>query len=152
MPRWYYWIDFVLYPILVIILLITIDFNYARWIGLAFGVLLWTLIEYLTNRVLLHSFVYVREHMRHHTNPKEYVEVPFWIGPVVFGAMYFPLPLSVFCGVILGYSIYIVVHHLSHHSSLVLPWHITHHIFPQYNYGVSTPLWDFLLHTYKQRS
>lgn len=136
------------------------------------GFLLFTLIEYLTHRYFFHmvTSTTLREKLQyafhgvHHDYPKDksrlampplasvtisivlFLILEWVMGSYVFGF----LP-----GFVLGYSAYLVVHHLVHaypppNNFLKVLWinHSIHHYRDHTNaYGVSSPLWDYIFGT-----
>jgi sterol desaturase/sphingolipid hydroxylase (fatty acid hydroxylase superfamily) len=59
----------------------------------------------------------------------------------------------------LGYVIYCITHHGSHRWAYRGGWlkkmkrhHLLHHAHPQYNWGFTTPLWDYVFATHYDRA
>ena len=143
---------------------------------LAFGgiaLLVWSFFEYLTHRFFLHPpevfrrldhFAYFA-HGKHHDEPDHpvFALVPPLNAAMVLlpllGIFYFVVPadaFGVFVGFFLiGYLIYEYVHYALHHGDpktrtgkYLRKHHLTHHAHGRAgNFGVSTPLWDFILRT-----
>ncbi|WP_428506683.1 sterol desaturase family protein [Roseateles sp.] len=124
------------------------------------GLALWSLIEYLTHRFVLHGIQpFQGWHTEHHVHPREHLGLPTWLSLALFTALvYLPLramlgaasagPLMI--GVLAGYLIYSMAHHASHHwpargmwMERRKRWHALHHQSGQARcYGVSTTFWD----------
>src|SRR6185312_7394187 len=96
-----YYSDFVVYPVVIAMLAAmgihnTGENGALAWIAAAFASLvLWTLIEYLMHRFVLHHIPYIKEmHDRHHVEERESVGTPTWLS---LGAhaliVFFPLLL-----------------------------------------------------------
>jgi sterol desaturase/sphingolipid hydroxylase (fatty acid hydroxylase superfamily) len=162
-----YYSDFVVYPVVIAMLAAIGTHDIGKdgalaWIAVVFACVgLWTLIEYLMHRFVLHHIPYIREmHDRHHVEERESVGTPTWLS---LGAhaliVFFPLLLvsnlaaasAVTCGLMLGYLWYISVHHILHH------WHpghpgyfytlkrrhaLHHHVDETINFGVTSAFWD----------
>src|SRR3954463_14999706 len=138
----------------------------------ALGLVIWTLVEYAMHRYLfhyeprsrwgkrLHFFV----HGAHHDYPQDasrLVAPPAFSIPaasvfyllflVVFGRLA-PAP---FAGFIFGYVCYDMIHYATHHFSMkrgvglwLKQYHLRHHYKDDARgYGVSNPLWDYVLGT-----
>jgi hypothetical protein len=78
------------------------------------GIVVWTFVEYVVHRFVLHDFVPTR-HGMHHANPDGPVLTIFW---------------QIWACFALVYLIALLKHHKNHHR------------FASRNYGVSTTLWD----------
>ena len=146
------------------------------WQTIAIGVialLVWSLFEYVTHRFLLHPPAKFRRmdrwayfaHGKHHDEPDHpvFALVPPLNAMIVLIPLlvifYLVVPahaLAVFVGFFLvGYLAYEYVHLALHHASpktrlgcYFRRHHLTHHAHGREgNFGVSTPLWDFLLGT-----
>lgn len=125
------------------------------------GLAVWTLVEYVTHRFILHEVRYVAEmHEMHHEDPTGFVGTPTWLslGMICCGAL---LPLwwetglglasGVTAGMMVGYVWYVGVHHVVHHWRIgpdgylyrLKRRHALHHHARQpCNFGVSTGFWD----------
>jgi dihydroceramide fatty acyl 2-hydroxylase len=133
------------------------------------GFLSWTLVEFLLHRYVYHlwtSFL-TEGHDLHHKSPRALIGVPWYLTTIALIAVFelAALPLRAsstgvvmgFCW--LGYILYCVAHHGSHHWSFKNPWlkkmkrhHLLHHAHPEYNWGFTTPLWDHLFGTHYDRA
>lgn len=138
------------------------------------GAFIWTFVEYLVHRFLLHSkpertllkkfqFYMHGEHHLHPTDPKRFL-VPLFVSLPASTLSYvgFKLIFSsyadpIFAGYILGYILYDFVHYSVHYfrcQSRIGKWfkqyHFRHHFKENDRYfGVSNPLWDYVLFTAK---
>jgi sterol desaturase/sphingolipid hydroxylase (fatty acid hydroxylase superfamily) len=138
----------------------------------AFGVLIWTLLEYIIHRYIFHYEPKTRwgkqlhfiVHSVHHDYPNDAsrlvmppsVSVPlavvFWVVfALIFGR--FAPPIS--AGFAFGYVCYDSIHYATHHFAMqnriglwLKQYHLRHHFKDdQAGYGVSSPLWDYVFGT-----
>jgi sterol desaturase/sphingolipid hydroxylase (fatty acid hydroxylase superfamily) len=142
----------------------------AAFVGIAVtGFVSWTLAEFLLHRYIYHlwtSFL-TEGHALHHKSPRALIGVPWYLTTIivvlVFELVALPLRASstgVFMGFCwLGYILYCVAHHGSHHWSFKSGWlkkmkrhHLLHHAHPEYNWGFTTPLWDHVFGTHYDRA
>ena len=128
-----YYSDFVVYPV-VIVGLTAVGVTGATWTdrvawlcaGVA-GFLLWTLLEYVLHRSVLHRKTYFAPmHGQHHAAPLAYIGTPPWISVVVLSACFlapvwwwlgFGIADGLTVGVMVGYWWYGLVHHVIHHHA-----------------------------------
>ncbi len=137
----------------------------------------WTLSEYLLHRYLFHfpaksnfgkRFVFLF-HGLHHDEPNDPTRlvmppVPAFLFISLFYFLFkaiIPMTyLHVFMGFFLiGYLCYDYIHYATHHfpmkskvGKFLKRHHISHHNrFHDAKYGVSTPLWDYILGTYSSK-
>ena len=139
----------------------------------AFGVALWTLVEYFLHRVLFHLDYYLPEnrvaitlhflmHGVHHYLPMDRMRLVmppamciilttplYFLCHFVFRS-YYP-SLSIFCGAQFGYILYDLTHYFIHHKQLpkfmklIKIWHLDHHYRDfQRGFGVTSPFWDYV--------
>jgi sterol desaturase/sphingolipid hydroxylase (fatty acid hydroxylase superfamily) len=167
-----YYADFVIYPI-VVVALSAAYFTFAYdghplvWLVAALiGAALWTLVEYIIHRFILHHFVYFRDlHAEHHLTPKELIDTPILISFsfLLVGVLLPPWWLFGFgpaagftAGMTLGYLTYATMHHAMHHWQIphdtylyrAKRWHAQHHASnDEGNYGVSSIFWDYVFGT-----
>jgi sterol desaturase/sphingolipid hydroxylase (fatty acid hydroxylase superfamily) len=134
----------------------------------AVGLVSWTLSEWLLHRYVYHlweSFL-SEGHALHHKTPRALIGVPWYLTTVaiilVFRGLtlFLPAPQT---GVVmgfnwLGYILYCVAHHGSHHWAFKAGWlkrmkrhHLIHHAYPAYNWGFTTALWDHVFGTHYDR-
>lgn len=128
------------------------------------GLFIFSFIEYFFHRWLFHEWVEImmRGHQEHHENPLGYDSLPFFVASLVYLTITFLLqlvmPLGYAClvasAIALGYIIYGLTHYALHRFRFsnvfvkkLVAHHQIHHYHPEYNYGVTSPLWDILLHT-----
>lgn len=173
LSKFSYYSDFVVYPITVIALT-AVNFRQFTWHGgggwlaacLA-GLVLWTLLEYVLHRIALHRMpVFSPMHSLHHGEPLAFIGTPSWVSVTVWlGAILLPfwwwvgfnMANGLTVGVMLGYWWYGYVHHVIHHHARnassayfneLRAWHMRHHHSPKRgNFGVTTPLWDYVFGT-----
>lgn len=136
----------------------------ALWLLL--GLFVFSFIEYAFHRWLFHGMVPLFEqgHTLHHEKPLGYDSLPFFFPPAVVlllaVALAQVLPAAtalLLAGAIaLGYALYGFSHLVIHRRGrfkhpLARKWaaaHHVHHHHPDKNYGVTSPLWDFILGTW----
>ena len=137
-----------------------------------FGVATWTLVEYLLHRFVFHfvprsrlgvALAYLA-HGVHHAYPRDpdrlvlplVVSVPvgtalFVVGSLAFGRYAWPF----LGGFALGYLAYDLIHHHVHRHDpargafrWLRRYHLRHHYAaPDRQFGVSTPVWDYVFRT-----
>jgi 4-hydroxysphinganine ceramide fatty acyl 2-hydroxylase len=147
--------------------------NVASAIGLFMvGLILWTLMEYMAHRYVFHmetdtplkAELQYKFHGAHHHYPKDKdrLAMPpiisllvasflFFVFKLLFGTLVFGL----LAGLLFGYAMYLLVHYVVHAYApppnfLKILWvnHSIHHYKDQDRaFGVSSPLWDWLLGT-----
>jgi sterol desaturase/sphingolipid hydroxylase (fatty acid hydroxylase superfamily) len=140
----------------------------GKWlIGLFAGAAIWTLLEYLLHRFVLHRLPWLSGmHAVHHASPRAFVGTPTWLSlTVLFCAIFLPawwgfsinVASGVLAGVMAGFLWYGILHHVIHHrrprilasrSSAAAQRHLRHHCRDQCgNFGVTTELWDYVFGT-----
>jgi sterol desaturase/sphingolipid hydroxylase (fatty acid hydroxylase superfamily) len=140
------------------------------------GVLLWTLLEYLLHRFLFHKtpprsfatkkFLFLL-HGYHHEFPNHKTRLvapplmSWLIGGLIALLCYLilgsPYWLVVFAGITSGYVAYDWIHYYTHHfrprtrlGRFIKRHHLRHHYkHPDANFGISSPLWDFVFGTFR---
>lgn len=141
------------------------------------GLFVWTFTEYILHRFVFHyqpSSVWGKRlhfllHGVHHDYPNDSMRLV--MPPVVslpLAALFYGLFLAVmgshlvpsfFAGFLVGYLCYDMIHYATHHAPMKGPvtlllkhHHMKHHYqTDESNYGVSSPLWDFVFGTYLER-
>jgi sterol desaturase/sphingolipid hydroxylase (fatty acid hydroxylase superfamily) len=144
----------------------------AKWLG-AFivGAAAWTLLEYLVHRLVLHRLsTFSPMHVAHHDSPRAYIGTPTWLSLGIIWLVFF-LPAwrgfslnvasGLTAGVMIGFLWYGILHHAIHHRRprFLASWvagaaqrHRRHHYSGQPgNFGVTTPLWDYVFGTVVRR-
>ena len=128
------------------------------------GMFSWSFLEYVFHRWLFHSGIptLTESHDRHHDHPTGTDAVPFFIPPLVALGLFTLLSLLLtrsnallfVGGAGFFYMLYGQSHHIIHHTRFRHPmlrrWAAHHHIHHHHqhtNFGVTTPLWDYLLGT-----
>jgi sterol desaturase/sphingolipid hydroxylase (fatty acid hydroxylase superfamily) len=131
------------------------------WIVALFaGIGAWTLVEYAVHRWLYHRVPFFEKfHDAHHADPRALIGTPSFVSiAIVLGVFLLPLlPAGLVAasgfasGALLGYTAYMLVHHLSHHmgsrTGTLLYQARLRHLAHHYrgtpgNYGVTTSFWD----------
>ena len=141
------------------------------------GLVVWSFTEYILHRFIFHFVprsgwgkqIHFMFHGVHHDYPNDstrlvmppIVSIPlstlfYFLFRDVLGPAYLP---PFFAGFILGYLAYDLSHYAFHHFSLhgrislyLKQQHMRHHYMdPDGNYGVSSPLWDFVFGTYMRK-
>jgi 4-hydroxysphinganine ceramide fatty acyl 2-hydroxylase len=146
---------------------------------IAVGLLVWTLIEYLLHRFLLHYrpqaptllAVVEKLHLGHHRDPRDEakITVPVFASlPIACGLLALFRLISgsgetaalLLVGSIAGYLYYELVHFCIHCGVRRGRWlrrqrvnHFFHHFKDQHRcFGVTTPLWDLVMSTHRVKS
>ncbi|AKQ46730.1 fatty acid hydroxylase [Rufibacter radiotolerans] len=141
------------------------------------GWLIFSLVEYLAHRFIFHMEptndlkrnIQYTFHGNHHDYPKDKTRLAmppivslflasffFFVFKLAFGSMVFGLV----AGFLFGYALYLFVHYAVHAyappknflKTLWIHHSIHHYKDPERAYGVSSPLWDWLLGTMPQKS
>lgn len=167
-----FFLDFIVYPILIVACLIVAFGNdsYGQWLEslalVVFGYGFWTLAEYLVHRFVLHHVpMFSAVHNAHHDAPRELIGTPTVLSVAVFFCSAF-LPVAEFYGVrpagawlaglLSGYLSYAAIHYAVHHlgsggyglvKRLKRQHGVHHHRNGNCNFGVTTSLWDRLFGT-----
>lgn len=154
----FFYFDFVLFPILAIVLILSGEQTSYFWGQVIGGAVLFTFAEYWAHRSFLHGLFYHGQHEHHHLHPADYVVFPIWYTPLIFFLFWFVFPLGIFTGLVIGYCWFLTWHHVLHHFDLTqwplvkkyALWHLAHHHNPKCNYGITVPIWDLLFRTYRK--
>ncbi len=163
--------DFYIYPTLAAAL---VGVAYAaapsQWsascIAVLIGASVWTLVEYLLHRFVLHRVPWIKEqHEAHHNSHKELIGTPTWLSlTLTLASVLLPATLltnlalgsGFTAGFMLGYLWYVAVHYGTHHwsaksgslfSRLQRRHAVHHHYDVMGNFGVSSGLWDYVFLT-----
>ena len=172
LSRGAFFADFYAYPAAAAILITAaVASSPGRWMAtvaaVAAGLVLWSLVEYLLHRYVLHHVKWVKDqHDVHHGDQKALVGTPTWFSLLVFAA-FVTLPtllattletaLALTGGMMLGYLWYVTAHYGMHHwrikSSSYLGGlrrhHALHHHFEDLgNFGVTSRFWDRVFRTH----
>jgi sterol desaturase/sphingolipid hydroxylase (fatty acid hydroxylase superfamily) len=144
---------------------------------LVLGLVVWSYTEYVLHRFIFHFIpksewgkqIHFMFHGVHHDYPNDstrlvmppVVSIPlalffYFLFRNLLGAHYVP---PFFAGFILGYLSYDLTHYAVHHFRLhgrislyLKQHHMRHHYMdPDGNYGVSSPMWDFVFGTYMSK-
>jgi len=168
-----YYADFAIYALVVAALAGIAESNpegpaRLRWLEVFLGgAILWTLVEYLLHRFVLHRWrAFTTMHALHHAAPRDFIGTPTWITLGTLWLVFF-LPewrlwsfnaaSGLVAGVMTGFLWYGMLHHIIHHGrpraiALLLTRsayrHRQHHYSGRYgNFGVTTAIWDHLFGT-----
>ena len=143
-----------------------------------FGWWIWSLTEYTIHRFVFHfepkngwqQKVHFIIHGVHHDYPNDtrrlvmppVVSIPlallfYGVFSIIFGSHYLP---PFFAGFLFGYIVYDTTHYAIHHFRLsgkiglyLRQRHLRHHyVEPDYSFGISLPLWDFVFGTLRRRN
>ncbi len=140
---------------------------------LASGFLVWTLFEYLLHRFIFHwepenkigKYMHFLFHGIHHDYPRDSkrLVMPPTVGIIAAALLYFLFGRIMphywlngfFSGFMIGYLCYDMAHFAIHHFNFKSRWFIelrNNHFMHHYNdhtsnFGVSSPLWDYILMT-----
>ncbi|MBS0194399.1 MAG: sterol desaturase family protein [Proteobacteria bacterium] len=131
------------------------------------GLLVFTFVEYVFHRWIFHGDVtleaFRKGHANHHVDPLVDAALPFFLPPAIVllmvGVFALAMPVgyaTLLAGTIaLGYACYDWSHYIIHVRRFRHPWlrrwagaHHVHHFHPDYNFGVTTLLWDYVLGTH----
>lgn len=128
------------------------------------GLFLFSFMEYVFHRWVFHGPLQpmAHGHASHHADPRGYDSLPFFLPALVLFCvvalctLLAPAPdvWLLASGIAFGYVAYGLAHFMIHHrrfrSARLRRWAARHHIHhhnPEYNFGVTTSLWDVLLAT-----
>lgn len=130
------------------------------------GLLLFSFIEYVFHRWIFHGDrtldAFRKGHGNHHVDPLVDAALPFFLPPVIVLLLTALMALAMPWGyaalligtVAFGYACYDWSHYIIHirrfRQPLLRDWaafHHIHHHHPETNFGVTSPLWDYLLGT-----
>lgn len=122
------------------------------------GFVLWTLIEYLFHRFILHRKTdnYLLHDRAHHRKPTHRPsEKPFLVAGIglLMASVYVGLWFGI--GFSIGILTYVTVHYLSHRNATpraLLYHHQYHHLVNAHKcFGVTSPFWDHVFRTHYPR-
>jgi len=166
-----YYADFVVYPVVIAALA-----AYALWrapaawylliIAFLSGVAIWTLVEYVLHRFVLHHVPYIKDmHDAHHEDQLALIGTPIWISLAIMVVVVlvplslmteFHIAIGLACGLMFGHFWYGGVHHILHHWKIepgtlafrLKRRHMLHHHFDEMgNFGVTSGFWDVVFGT-----
>ena len=157
LTRFTYFVDFLTTPALMAVSLLLGEWSIALFV---LGALLWSLLEYGLHRFSFHRH-FRKDHWAHHVNPQDYIGISgLWIsmllGLLATVAYHFH-GAALFSGFACGYWWYLCIHYCIHQPGNMLCWlfptlvrnHEKHHQRGvEKNFGVTSPLWDYVLGTY----
>ena len=167
--------DFAFYALLISAMaaLLVVDTSRGQWPLLCawslLGVLLWTLMEYLLHRFLLHQVQpFRRWHLEHHERPGALIATPTTVTAVLFLILVFlpaqqaldlPCGTALTGGILIGFLGFSIAHHAVHHWRGQGAWFrrrktlhaLHHHGSEAQNFGVTTDVWDRVFGTLSTR-
>jgi dihydroceramide fatty acyl 2-hydroxylase len=168
---WSYFLDFALVPISACALIVFAGRGVGS-LGISVaalaGVAAWTLVEYWIHRLVFHGPTpFEPMHQLHHALPKDMIGLASWATFAGFAAIW--LVAAIVCGrhagaaftagLMLGYLAYCAIHVRMHHHrrgdrlsryiAVMNAHHAGHHRGGQGNFGVTSPVWDFVFGTYR---
>lgn len=134
----------------------------------ALGFLGFSFTEYCFHRWIFHTRIplFADGHHKHHEDPLGYDALPFFLPALLSlgltGLFSLVLPESFACFMMaattFGYVVYglshFIIHHVRFRNRMLMRWAAVHHIHHHHadrNYGVTTPLWDYILNTRYKR-
>ena len=171
-------------PIVVYVPLLAILFYFgaveigilSAVVSFLFGILLWSLTEYVIHRWAFHyepkseigKKAHFLVHGIHHDYPRDatrlvmplLVSVPLAIMfYLLFDFLFGNYCFNIFSGFIFGYVSYDSIHYATHHmdfkgkiGKFLKTYHLRHHYADEHTaYGVSNPLWDYVFGTVPQQ-
>ncbi|OYU38482.1 MAG: fatty acid hydroxylase [Pseudorhodobacter sp. PARRP1] len=172
MPPWAFFLDFLIYPPLILLcvgLAVAEDAGFAVVPFAVLGLLGWSLAEYLIHRFAFHHAPLLQPvHLAHHAAPRDLHGTPTVVTVAAFyGLVYWPLrgalppdaAAAVMAGVLTGYLAYVALHYVVHHHGSggrvwlrrLIRLHAVHHHDAAHNFGVTSPLWDWVFGTLARR-
>ncbi len=156
LSAWGYFLDFALVPLAVGLLLTDgVD------VGMVLlGIAAWTLAEYWIHRIVFHGKTpFEPMHQMHHALPKDMIGVASYGTFAGFVIVWLIAGSSLCAGFMLGYLTYCAIHVRMHHGdrsrfsryvAFMFNHHAGHHRGGSGNFGVSSPIWDFVFQTYRK--
>ncbi len=171
-----FFLDFFVYPPIIVASVVWglyLNQNYHAWFAVSmipFGLLTWTFAEYVIHRFVFHRVPIIQQmHQAHHNETLALIGTPTLLSCVAL-LFFVLLPLSyllgtslallVFSGFMFGFLSYNFVHYAVHHLSSggyhfmkKLKWqhNVHHHGSSDFNFGVTTALWDHVFRTYSSK-
>jgi sterol desaturase/sphingolipid hydroxylase (fatty acid hydroxylase superfamily) len=166
-----YYADFILYAaiLLALVSLTLRGSRSAQLIGLGAAIVAagsWTLVEYLLHRFVFHRIPLIADlHHAHHAAPRAYLGTPTWVSFLILSGLFLAIwrlstlniAFGAISGLITGWLWYGLVHHVIHYRrprrlAVALRGsshrHLLHHsLHGAGNYGVTTPVWDYVFGT-----
>ncbi len=136
-----------------------------EWLAIALlavgGVIVWSFLEYVLHRFVLHGIEPFRSmHAEHHDRPRALIGTPTLFSAGLFAALVFAPAIGILelwegtglaLGVVAGYVAYGWTHHAVHHWRPSTQWlkrrkrlHAMHHRDRNRHYGVTTSFWDWV--------
>jgi dihydroceramide fatty acyl 2-hydroxylase len=164
-----YWFTFVSDPLTIVCFILWDVFvlrSNAAASALSFGagILCWTFIEYSFHRWVYHEGQTPAHtgHNIHHQSPETLIAMPWFVVTAVFSASWYFLGyllqirfvMSAVAGLLSGFVLYGAFHHILHRFNFknrryrqLRAHHFVHHQNPNANFGVTSPVWDYVFGT-----
>jgi sterol desaturase/sphingolipid hydroxylase (fatty acid hydroxylase superfamily) len=166
-----YYADFIIYAAILLALVLRAlrgsRSDQLIWLGAAIVAAgSWTLVEYLLHRFVFHRIPLIADlHHAHHAAPRAYVGTPTWVSFLILSGLFLAIwrllmlniAFGAITGLITGWLWYGLVHHVIHYRrprrlAVALRGsshrHLLHHsLYGSGNYGVTTPVWDYVFGT-----
>jgi dihydroceramide fatty acyl 2-hydroxylase len=165
-------LDFALVPVAIAALVALACWHQlgadAIAISIGAGILAWSLAEYWIHRMVFHGPTsFEPMHQMHHTLPKDVIGLASWATFTAFAGVLLivatfaggAIACAFTAGLMGGYLFYCGIHvHFHHHEhgarlsryvAFMNAHHIAHHRGGKGNFGVSSPIWDFVFGTYR---
>lgn len=128
------------------------------------GLILWTLLEYILHRFVLHHVEPFKAiHEKHHDSPSALIATSTYVGALsILLTVFLPFlfvfgiipAISLTSGVVLGYFVYGIWHYGCHAWKITnriffgsKKNHAIHHAYYKKYYGVTTQFWDMIFRT-----
>ncbi len=168
-----FFLDFAVYPPIIVAFLFFGLKNQPILSSVALvasGYIIWTLAEYLVHRFVLHHIpLFSKMHFEHHEESLELIGTPtlmslFFLTVVVLMPLYYfagiHIALCSMAGFLTGYISYVWVHFAVHHKGsggfkfmrkLKRQHAVHHHGTSEYNFGVTTDIWDKIFGTKREK-
>jgi sterol desaturase/sphingolipid hydroxylase (fatty acid hydroxylase superfamily) len=167
---WAYFLDFALVPIAIVAACFYAFAHQlseiAVWPSFLGGLVIWSFAEYWIHRAIFHGATrFEPMHQQHHALPKDMIGAASW---ATFGGFSLFWIAAMLCagqatgsmisaGFMAGYIFYCAIHVSMHHTGafgfgrygqMMMRLHRAHHRGGKGNFGVSSPIWDFVFRTY----
>jgi sterol desaturase/sphingolipid hydroxylase (fatty acid hydroxylase superfamily) len=169
MSPFLFFLDFAVYPPIILVMIFLGLRGHTALPSTTLvisGLAIWTFVEYLFHRFVLHRVEYFSKmHFEHHDEEMELIGTPTLMSlTLLIGLVFLPLyfitsdhiALCLMAGFLIGYIAYVWVHFAVHHKGsggwkfmrkLKRQHAVHHHGTSETNFGVTTDLWDRFFRT-----
>ena len=169
LSSWAYFLDFAIVPIATVA---SCFYGFAHglseiaaWPSFLSGVLIWSFAEYWIHRGVFHGPTrFEPMHQQHHALPKDMIGAASWTTFAGFSLFWLAAMICsgqgigsmVTAGFMTGYLVYCTIHVSMHHAGalgfgrygrMMMRLHQAHHRGGKGNFGVTSPLWDYVFGT-----